>query len=191
MQRPGEQDLVGRAVRGDERAFETLYRRHHPQIHNIVGRRVRDRDDQQDVVQTVFIRAFSNLHRYRADAAFSTWLVAIAINACNSHAKSWWMRKVSLDGMVDPESYLHSLTGQASEDAEEAVYRQEVKELAQSHIKSLPEPYRHPMWMRHVEDLSYAQIGRLLGLPMGTVKTHLFRGFQSLRSTLRRTEFLN
>ena len=191
MQKPGDQELVGRAVRGDEKAFQTLYHTYHPQVRNVVTRRIRDWDDQQDLVQTAFVRAFRNLHSFRADAAFSTWLVRIAINACNSHVKSWWMRRVSLDQMEDPDSYLHSVAGQPGEDAEDAVYRQEVKELVQSQVKSLPDPYRQPMWMRHVEDLSYVEISCRLGLPMGTVKTHLFRGFQSLRGRMKREESMN
>ena len=64
MQKPEELELVGRAVHGDENAFQALYWRHHPQISSIVSRRVRDRDDAQDLVQTVFIRAFTSLRSF-------------------------------------------------------------------------------------------------------------------------------
>ena len=184
MQQPGEQELIGRAVRGDREAFEVLYHRHHRQVQSIVRRRVRDRDDAQDLVQTVFVRAFRNMHGFREDAAFTTWLTRIAINTCNSFARSWWMRKVSLDQMEDPESFLHEVMGGRGDSPEQALARQEARQLVRSQIQSLPDLYRDPMWKRHVEDLSYVEIGSDLGLPMGTVKTHLYRGFQSLRNNL-------
>ena len=184
MQTPGEQDLVGRAVEGDGDAFQTLYRRHHPQVRSIVGRRVRDRDDAQDLVQTVFIRAFTNLGSFREDAAFSTWLVRIAINACNSHARSWWMRKVSLDEMEDPQGFLHEVLGSCGDGAEQALARKEARSMIRSQIRTLPPRYVKPMWMRHVEDLPYAEIGHRLEMPMGTVKTRLHRGFLSLKETM-------
>ena len=185
---PGEQDLVGRAVHGDGEAFQTLYHRHHPQIRSIVGRRVRDRDDAQDLVQAVFVRAFTNMRGFREDAAFSTWLVRIAINTCNSHARSWWMRKVSLDQMEDPESFLHEVMGYCGDSPDQALARREARAMVRSQIKALPPCYVKPMWMRHVEDLPYADIGARLGLPMGTIKTRLHRGFRSLREGVVREE---
>jgi RNA polymerase sigma-70 factor (ECF subfamily) len=180
MPRSGETDLVGRAVRGDREAFQTLYRKHHPQVCSIVSHRVRDRDDAQDLVQTVFVRAFTNLRSFREDAAFSTWLFRIAINTCNSFARSWWMRRVSLDQMEDPESFLHDMVGYHGDSPGRALDRKEARSRVRSQIRALPPRYMKPMWMRHVEDLPYAEIGSRLGLPMNTVKTHLHRGRRML-----------
>ncbi len=184
MQLPGEKDLIGKAAGGDHDAFEALYRAHHPQIHSIVSRRVRDGDDARDLVQTVFIRALRNLPKFRADAAFSTWLVRIAINTCNSYARSWWMRRVSLDQMEDPESTLQEKLQWPGEGPEDSLCRREDRAIVRSRIRALPHRYRQPMWMRHVEDLPYAKIANRLGLAMGTVKTQLHRGFQTLKADL-------
>ena len=184
MSSSGEQDLVGRAVHGDNDAFQTLYHKHHPQVRNIVSRRVRDGDEAQDLIQTIFVRAFTNLKSFREDAAFSTWLFRIAVNTCNSHARSWWMRKVSLDQMEDPESFLHGVAGHNGDSPESILDRKTARSMVRSQIRALPPRYARPMWMRHVEDLPYAEIGRRTGTPMGTVKTHLFRGLHNMKERL-------
>ena len=106
-------------------------------------------------------------------------------------ALSWWMRRASLDQMEDPESFLHAVMDYPGKDVAQESCRQETRALVRSQIRSLPDRHRQAMWMRHVEDLSYVEIGCRLGLPMGTVKTHLHRGFRSLRARLSREEIEN
>jgi RNA polymerase sigma-70 factor (ECF subfamily) len=191
MRQMAEQELIGRAVKGDEDAFRALYDRHHPQVHSIISRRVRDGDDTRDLVQTVFVRAFSNLRSFRAEASFSTWLFRIAVNTCNSFARSPWNRRISLEEVQNPESSLYSALRWRGEDALQTICREEDRARVRSRIGSLPEPYRQTMWMRHVLDLSYERIADRLGLPMGTVKTHLHRGLQSLRKGIVHHSDLN
>lgn len=191
MKMPAEKDLIGRAVRGDGQAFETLYQRHYPQVHHTVASRIRDGDDVRDLVQTVFVRAFGSLDTFRVDASFSTWLVRIAINACNSFHRSAWLRKVRLDQMEDPDSVLRAAAGPCVEDPECVYVRHEERGRVRDHISALATLYRTPMWLRHVEDRTYAEIARTLELPLGTVKTRLFRGFRALRSVLCQEDLPN
>jgi RNA polymerase sigma-70 factor (ECF subfamily) len=178
MTRALEKDLIEEAIGGSQAAYATLYWRHFALIGRIVTRRVTSHDDAQDLIQTVFIRAFQSLSSFHADSTFSTWLVRIALNSCNSHQTSRWSKRVRLDAMEDPDAFLYDHLHQSGEQNPEVVlHRKTSRALIRQKIKELPESCRNEMWLRHVEDRSYLEIARKLGKPMGTVKTHLYRGY--------------
>ena len=79
----GDSTLIASALQRDQRAFDRLYRRHHPQVQNLVLSRVGDVDEAQDVVQVVFTRAFLGLASFRGGTTFSTWLTR---NAASRHS---------------------------------------------------------------------------------------------------------
>lgn len=161
--------VIVRARAGDGSAFERLYRAHVGRVQAVVAGRTKCRDDVEDLVQVVFIRAYEGLHRFRGEAAFSTWLTRIAMNVCASHYEAQCVR--------EKWAWAEEAMGPGwAEDPEALALARECKTIVQEGIGRLPAPCREAMWLRHVEARSYAEIERAMAVPMGTVKTWLHRG---------------
>lgn len=170
-----EKETIRKALEGDERAFEVLYKNHLQRIYAIVARRTQNQDEVEDLVQVAFIRAFQGLSAFRGDAAFSTWLTRIAMNVCVSHYHSRRVYDTRLN------TYREGVAGFPQvEDPEMAMLRKEARSTVINGIDSLPTRYRNAMWLRYVEEKSYDEIGSQLHIPMGTVKTWLYRGRELL-----------
>jgi RNA polymerase sigma-70 factor (ECF subfamily) len=138
-------------------------------------------EDAADLTQDAFVRAYSALGRFRIGSNFSTWLFAIANNACIDLARSRRRRgDTSLDDEIDD--------GREPADRgatpEQHVTRADQAARVQAAVEALPEKYRAVVIMRHLQDMPVEEIGRVLSLPTGTVKTHLFRGRELLRRRL-------
>lgn len=123
-----------------------------------------------------FIRAFQGLDGFRGDAAFSTWITRIALNVSHSHHQ--W--RSAQKRQMDPEAAAFAAPSAAC-DPEHRVHQAECRRRVLQMIRSLPKRYRRAMALRYVSDCSYAEIESALAVPIGTVKTWLWRGRQILR----------
>ena len=177
--------LIRRALVGDQKAFDGLYKTYHPRIHNVVIYRT-NREEAEDLVQVTFIRAFQNLDSFRGESAFLTWLTRIALNVCNSHLQAQQIRQNRLRAMAIPEPPpAPDQTPALYDSPEERMHRKECEALVMHGIQTLSPHYRQAMWLRYVHDRSYKEITRSLQVPMGTLKTWLWRGRRELRDKLR------
>lgn len=177
-----KQTLIGRALEGDQGAYEAIYKAYQPRIYGMIAPRTGGRDDVEDLVQMTFIRAFQALGSFRGKAAFSTWLTRIALNVYHSHRRARWAQHERLEEVEDSAS-THRIERELAwyEDPEEVVYRKERRALVRKGIQALPAHYREAMWLRYVKDRSYKEIMQELHVPMGTVKTWLCRGRRQLK----------
>lgn len=180
---PGESALIRRAQAGDSGAFDALHRMHRPQIEAVVTQRAYDRESVEDLVQTAFMKAYAGLGSFRGDSAFSTWLVRIALNVCRSEYRARQARPSLL--MTEPED-LDARWESAGRSPVEDLERSERRRLVRNEIRSLPPNYRRAIWLRYIREWSYEEITRALKVPIGTVKTWLFRARQILERRLRR-----
>ena len=180
-----DKDLIPGALKGDQRAFEALYKAYRPRIYATILRRISDRDEAEDLVQMTFMRAFRSLKGFRGDAAFSTWLTQIALNVCASHLRERIVRKGYEAAGVD-SLRLMGQTPARGGDLEEMVCDRRREELVRRTIRALPPRYREAMWLRHVQDRSYTEITRTLRVPIGTVKTWLCRARRQLQGEFRK-----
>jgi len=171
--------LIGRALKGDQQAFSSLYRAYQPRILGLVAPRAEDRDEAEDVVQVTFVKAFQSLGNFRGEAAFSTWLTRIALNVCNSHRRSRWVRKGYFQEVMDIDSCLSVDRDRIKSDTPEDVVSR--REIVMDCIQGLPQQYREAMRLRYIKELTYLEIARELNVPMGTVKTWLCRGRRILK----------
>lgn len=176
-----DHDLIHRALGGDQRAFEALYRTYRPRVYAAILRRVSDRDEADDLAQMIFMRAFQALKGFRGDAAFSTWLTQIALNVCASHLRAQQTRKA-----LQASDEIHS----RHENPEETLRKSRTHEIVVRGIRALPPRYREAMWLRHVQDRSYTEITRTLRVPVGTVKTWLCRARRQLQGEFRKAGLL-
>ncbi len=186
MTQQSEQILIQRAVRGDQRAYSSLYHAHCARIAATVAQRTDYDDDIDDLVQQTFIRAFRALPRFRGDAAFSTWLTRIAMNVCNSHHDG---RRVTLPlDALDrtPESAGHCPKPRPDQVLQQ---KQQVGRVVRE-IDALPERYRRALQLHYIEDRPYPEIVEQLGVPSGTIKTWLHRGRNRIRASIEAADAL-
>ena len=189
MQYAEERDLVRRTLNGDARAFNRLYKRHHPRILATLIGRTQNRHDAEDLMQVTFLRAYRGLAGFRGDAAFSTWLMQIALNVCTTHLRAKQARRSWQKTIEDPLlGYRDTWEPADAERPDDALSRKECREMLEERIAELPQQYRHAVRLHYVQDRSYAEIARELGVPMGTLKTWLHRARHQLQASLNETE---
>ena len=183
---PTDQDLVRRTIDGDEGAFNELVDRYKRGVFTLIVRMVRDRETANDLAQDTFVRMYSALSSYRPEYKFSSWLFKIANNLTIDYLRKSRPHHLSLDEPVETEGDTVSIQvasrGANPLDRIEAI---ELGEKIKTAIMDLPVDYRRVIVLRHVEDLSYEEIAEATDLPLGTVKTLLFRGRRLLRKRLR------
>jgi len=167
-------ELVELARLGDRSAFDELLRRHDPRMRALAYRLMADRHRMDDALQEAYLRAFRALPRFRGDARVSTWLFRITYNAClDELARARKTTHVPLDEVVEQASDPFEL-----DDALEAR-----GEIARQFAELAPDE-RAVVFLVDVEGFDYAAASRILGIPVGTVKTHVLRGKAKLKARL-------
>lgn len=186
------QQLVARARQGDRAAFDVLVERYTPQVFNIALRITGSREEAEDCVQDAFIRAFSALSRFRGEAAFSTWLYRVAVNAANDAARRLSGTPIPTsslgDGNPDDEAPDLDRLAQSSADSdsnpERAALAGQRRRVVLEAIRSLPEHHRTVIVLYDLQGLSYDEVGRVIGARIGTVKSRLNRARLALKERL-------
>lgn len=182
-----DRELVELAQTGDSHAFETLIRRYTPSLMRFLRRFMRDSDDVEDVIQETFIRAYMSINRFRSDAAFSTWIVRIGINAAKDGLALRQRQGPQLSSLGDEDDDSKTLVeAQADLDTPEA--RLETKEalaLLEAALDTLPEEQRMSFELRELEGLTYEEIAGQMHCPIGTVRSRIHRARDSLAAALR------
>lgn len=166
--------LARRASEGDEVAFEEIVRRHERAVYSVAYRMVRSHDDALDITQTVFIRAYRKLHTFKPGHRLFSWLYRIAINESISH-----LRRSRQTSELDCELVGGSDPGMLSAE------RSEESERISEALVGLPVDYRVVVVLKYFLDLSYREIGEIVGIPEKTVRSRLFTARERLRVLLR------
>jgi len=180
-----DQALVLRAKSGHSGAFGELYERHRLKIHCSVFRMLRNHQDAEDVVQQSFQRAFTNLHRFREDSAFSTWVTRIAINEALMMLRR---RRVTIpvetnNGDFNATSPIDLADGGPT--PEQAFAEKESRTVVIKAISRLRESLRTVALLRELRGLSNAEIAQRLGLTVAAVKGRVFHARRHLRKHLQ------
>jgi len=166
-----------RVLGGDVSAFEGIVRRWQAPLVNLAYRFCRDRGRAEEMAQEAFLRAYRGLRQWRRDAAFSTWLFAVATNLYRSELRRIPDRTVSIEDVTELRDSRPGDGGLAEEDRYQAV---------RSAIQTLPDKYRDPMILFYFHEMDIAAAARSLNLPQGTVKARLSRGRELLRERFER-----
>jgi len=176
-----QHELVQRILDGDKQAFRILVEQNQRLVSHIVFRMLPDGPDREDLCQEVFLKVYQNLGRFRFDAKLSTWIATIAHNCCLDHlAKKRLPLYDDLGGGEDmpepeaPESY----------SPERIVAEGEPAALLRREIDRLPPVYKTIVTLFHLDELSYDEIGRIMKMPEGTIKSYLFRARRLLKDRL-------
>lgn len=178
---------VARFKAGEAEAFERLVRRHERGVYRLVLRLLGNPEDALEVTQETFLRAFRGLPSFRGEASFRTWLFGIALNAARSRQASLLRilsRTESFDrGEKDPPSPLLSVSDPAPSPENRALGG-ELKEALLAALRRISPEHREILLLREVEGLDYGEVGAILRLPEGTVKSRLARARRTVREAM-------
>jgi RNA polymerase sigma-70 factor, ECF subfamily len=189
-----DQQTLAQLRRGNWSAMEDLVRRYQDRLYVTVLRMVNHPDDAADLVQETFVRAMQGVARFEGKSTLYTWLFRIAVNLAISHRRSGSYRMaVSLDGDRDADedtvnrqaAGLRRQLAQETEDdpAISAERRMEYERLMEA-LAGLEPEFRAVIVLRDVEECDYDQMAVILEVPVGTIKSRLFRARMALRTAL-------
>ena len=176
-----EQTLIQRAQAGDPDAFAALVHEHQRYVYNLALRILSDEQEAQDLAQETFVRAWTALPNFRGRSQFRTWLYRIVTNLCYNRLPNLRRSLVELgdDVIADlPE------TGDLHADPARELESNETRAHLHQAIDQLEGHYKLLITLRYQQELPYEEIASLLNLPLGTVKTGLFRAKEKLRVAL-------
>lgn len=166
-------ELAAAAAAGDRSALETLLERHTDRIHRLCLRVVRDPTDALDAAQEAMIAVARGINRFDGRSAFTTWLYRVATNAAIEETRRRGRRPLPTDNAPEVAS---SAPGPDSTTADRLDVR--------AALSSIPDGLRGALVLRDVEELDYAEIAEVLGVPIGTVRSRISRGRRALARIL-------
>ena len=175
-----DQQLVQRAQRGDLRAFDLLVLKYQGRIAALVSRYVSDAGEVEDVTQEAFIKAYRALGKFRGDSAFYTWLYRIAANAAKNHLVAKGRRPGADATIEDAEGFDEGGLLLESASPEALAMGGELAEVVESALNALPDELKAALMLREFDGLSYDDIADVLGCPVGTVRSRIFRAREAI-----------
>jgi RNA polymerase sigma-70 factor, ECF subfamily len=171
---PQDGHVVATVLGGDPEAFATLVERYDRAVYHLSYRMLHDVEEARDVTQEAFFKAYRSLRTFKHGSKFSTWIFSIAYHACCDRlSRRRRMSSEELPERADP----------SPGPEHQAIAFDDARRLREA-IDALPDKYRAVITLYHLQGKQYDEIAQVLGLPMGTVKTHLFRAKEQLRKLL-------
>jgi len=181
-----DQQLVDRVFKGDKHAFDLLVLRYQHRILGLVGRFINDPSEVEDVAQEAFIKAYRALPKFRGDSQFYTWLYRIAINTAKNYLVARGRRPPSTDvDMEDAEFMENNAPLTDIESPEASQEKEDLHRVINEAIEDLPEDLRTAFTLREFSGLSYEEITEIMGCPVGTVRSRIFRAREALDKKIR------
>ena len=182
--------LVARAQRGEQRAYELLVIKYQRRIERLIGRMVRDDGLVQDIAQESFIRAYRALPQFRGDSAFYTWLYRIAVNTAKKALVDLKRDPVIPESSMqlpddDDETSRRQIEPSDGETPDAVLASKEIALAVNAAIEALSEDLRQAITLREIEGLSYDEIADVMNCPIGTVRSRIFRAREAIAERLR------
>lgn len=178
-----QRQLVERIVAGDKNSFRALVKDYQRLVSHIVFRMIPPGPDREDLCQEVFVKVYQNLRNFRFDAKLSTWIARITYNSCLN-----FLDKKHLplyDDLVEEDRPFEPAAPDDSARPDRAYESSRTGEIVRNEISRLPAVYKTLITLYHLEQMSYTEIGRIMNMPEGTVKSYLFRARKMLKGRLQ------
>ena len=173
-----EAGTIQQAKTGDAQAYGELVAQHQLFLYNLALRAVSHPQEAEDMTQEALLRAWRALPTFRAESSFRTWLYRILMNLCYDRyprlKRDANTASFEEDGIEPQEAY----------ELEQSVDHHELRSLIHKHMQALPENYRLVLFLRFTEEFSYQEIAEIMAVPIGTVKTTIFRAKAAIKEQL-------
>ena len=172
--------LLLRCQEGDQAAFAEFFRCYKDKVYRLAVTILRDVQEAEDITQEVFLRLLRQIHSYRGEAAFDTWLTAITVNACRDRLRRQKLRRAL------PLEWLRGRARQ--QDTDEAVEQRQWKRSLWEQVDLLEDKYRLPVILFYYEGLPAGEVARVLGLTVSAVYARLNTARVRLRAVFQEPE---
>jgi RNA polymerase sigma-70 factor, ECF subfamily len=188
-----EKLLVEKIVSGDLIAFQQFIEKYQRLVTHMVFRMILNESDREEICQDVFLKIYQNLKNFQFHSKLSTWISKITYNNCLNHLKKKKallygdlkiQEKGTLDSSFEDEHQDSNLRKGSFPLPDEKVISGEISEMLYRELNKLPLQYRTIITLYHLDNLSYEEISDIIGTPMGTVKSYLFRARKLLKEKL-------
>jgi RNA polymerase sigma-70 factor (ECF subfamily) len=187
---PPSEELMARIAEGDDSAFEILVNRHQTSILNLVYRFIGDRTQAKDLAQEVFLKVWQSAQNYEPKAKFATWIYRITANLCFNELKSSRRRKWFSFNWSDEDgehTFEETLPDNAPS-AEDLLLEKERSRQISDALQSLPDNQRMALVLKRYDELSYQEIGQIIGCSVSAVESLLVRAKKTLQEKLKNYE---
>ncbi|BDD10486.1 ECF RNA polymerase sigma factor SigW [Fulvitalea axinellae] len=168
---------IDRAVQGDQQAYAELMKRYRKPVYHMILKMIRNVDDAEDLTIEAFAKAFKNLHKFKKDYTFSTWLFRIATNNCIDFIRKKRLETMSIDSTyTDDNGEVVGIDVRDSDlNPQEVAIKSQKIDLVRTFVTQLPPKYQRLVRLRYFDELSYDEISKTLDAPLGTIKAQLHR----------------
>lgn len=175
-----DREIVDSVRAGNTRSYAVLVDRHKNRAMTLAMRLIRSREEAEEIVQDAFLRAYRNLEQFRGEAKFSTWFYRILYNLCMTRVLR---RKETLVTIEVDDRRMQDIAVVDEEviSVLEHIEQQELSTIVTSEIEDLPVKFKTLVTLFYVQEMSYEEISAVLKMPLGTLKTNLFRARNILR----------
>ncbi|MCL1829088.1 MAG: sigma-70 family RNA polymerase sigma factor [Oscillospiraceae bacterium] len=187
MTREEESGLIKRVKDGDAGAFEPLILEHQKKVYNLAYRMLGNAEDASDVSQETFLRAFTSLRGFRGECKFSVWLYRLTSNISIDLIRKRGEKTISLDAGEDAGTHRVPEIGDLRFSPESELEKKELREAIGRGLERLNPDHRRILLLREIGGLDYEEIGNILKLEPGTVKSRIFRARKQLCGFLTET----
>jgi len=182
-----DQQLVERAQHGDKHAFELLVIKYQRKLGRLLSRFIRDAAEIEDVTQEAFIKAYRALPSFRGDSAFYTWLYRIGINTAKNYLVAMGRRAPTTTefDVADAETFDDGEQLKDVNTPENELMSKQIAKTVNQTLQDLPGELRTAITLREIDGLSYEDIATIMGCPIGTVRSRIFRAREAIAEKLR------
>jgi len=187
-----QKEVIESCKAGDEKAFAEIVLHYQKKVFNIAYRMLGNLEEAKDLAQEVFISVFESIKDLKEEIKFDAWLTQITLNHCRNRWKYLKRRQYfnsdSLDDPIETEDgNMPKAIADPSENPEALYEKKMVQQFIQSGLLKLKEDQRELLVLRDLQGFSYEEMGELLGLPEGTIKSKLHRARMDLKEVLERS----
>jgi RNA polymerase sigma-70 factor (ECF subfamily) len=182
-----DKELVDRVLRGDTHYFGTIIKNTENLVAGIIFKMIPVSEERKDLVQDVYLKVFHNLAGFKFQSKLSTWIAQITYNTCLSwieKKKPLLSRNISEDDRYEEMSNPVSNGPYLVNESENRILQKELAGILIKEIEKLPVIYQTLITLYHHESVSYEELSQITGLPVGTVKSYLFRARKMLKENL-------
>jgi len=176
-----DEALISKVLEGDTESFRQLIKQHERLVAHMVSRIVRNSEDREELCQDVFLKVYDKLKEFNFKSKLSTWIATIAYRHAINHIRK---KQISFNEQSEWEDFKEQFI--ANENLEEELADKDLEEHVMVYINQLPVHYRSVLTMYHVDGMSYQEIGKITGMPEGTVKNYLFRARNLLKEKIKK-----